>query len=71
LWLSAALAPTVEHALQQLAVLDPRQHLHVPAAVGRRPQAHEVQLARVADPRGAVQRAILGLAPPKPDVELP
>jgi len=42
----------------------------MPAALGRRPQAHEVQLARVADPRRAVQRAVGGLAPPQADVEL-
>ncbi|MGO9321460.1 MAG: hypothetical protein ACLQBY_11755 [Solirubrobacteraceae bacterium] len=68
--LTAALAPAVQHAIQQRAVLDPAQHLHQPAAVGGGAETHEVQLACVADPRGAVQRAVDVLAPPQPHVEL-
>jgi hypothetical protein len=60
----------VQRALQQLAVLDSREHLDAPSAVGGWAEAHEVQLARVADPRGAVQRTVEVLTPPQPDVEL-
>jgi hypothetical protein len=56
--------------LEQLALGDAREHLHAAAALRRGPQAHEVQLTRVADPRRAVQRAVDVLAPPQPDVEL-
>jgi len=68
--LAAALAPAVEHALEQLAIFDQRQHLDAPATLGRRPQAHQIQLARVADPRRAVQRPVGVLAPPQSHVEL-
>jgi hypothetical protein len=64
------LAPAVQHAVQQRAVLNPRQYLHEPTAVSNRTEAHEVQLARIADPSGAVQRAVRVLAPPQPNVEL-
>jgi hypothetical protein len=56
--------------LEQLALGDAREHLHAATAVRHRPQAHEVQLTRVAHPRRAVQRTIDILAPPQPDVEL-
>lgn len=68
--LTAALAPAVQNGAQQLATLDARQQLHAPAAGGGRTEAHEVELARVADPRGAMQRAVHVLAPPQPDVQL-
>jgi hypothetical protein len=64
------LAPAVQHVVQQRAVLDPRQHLHKPTAVINRAEAHEVQLARIAYPSGAVQWPADVLAPPQPDVEL-
>jgi hypothetical protein len=68
--LTAALAPAGEHALQQLALGDARQHLHAATALGSRPQPHQVQLAGVADPRRAMQRSVDVLAPPQPDVVL-
>jgi hypothetical protein len=68
--LTAALAPAIQNTVQQLTILDLRQHLHRPAAGVGRTEAHEVQLARVADPRGAVQRVVDLLPPPQADVEL-
>ncbi len=68
--LAAALAPAVEHALEQLVLGDARQHLHAATAIGSGPEPHEVQLARVADPRRTMQRSVRGLAPPQPDVVL-
>jgi hypothetical protein len=56
--------------LEQLALGDARENLHATAAVGRGPEAHEIQLTRVADPCRAMQRAVDLLAPPQPDVEL-
>ena len=56
--------------LQPIAVGHLRQHLHAPAPVGDRAQAHEVQLASVAHPRRAMQRSVGALAPPQADIQL-
>jgi hypothetical protein len=68
--LTAALAPASKNPVQQLTVLNPRQHLHGPAADVGRTEAHEVQLARVADPRRAMQRVVDALPPPQAHIEL-
>jgi len=53
-----------------LAVSERRQYLDPPAALLDRTQADEIQLARVADPCGTVQRVIRPLSPPQPDIAL-
>lgn len=64
------LAPALEHGLELLVLIDAREHLDTASALGRRAEAHEVELTRVLDPGGAMEGALLLLAPPQPDVEL-
>jgi hypothetical protein len=64
------LAPTLEHAIEPLAVLDVRQHLDLAAALLGGSEADEVQLAGVVDPRCAVQGAVGVLTPPQAHVAL-
>src|SRR5438034_1426258 len=68
--LAAALAPTREPALHALALRDRGEHLDPAAALAGGAEADEVELARVGHPGSPVQRALVVLAPPQPDVEL-
>jgi hypothetical protein len=53
-----------------LAVGHCGQHLDLSATILGRTQAHEVELAGVADPCGSVQRPVNVFAPPQPDIAL-
>jgi hypothetical protein len=68
--LAAALPPALERALQPSLVLDRGEHLHRTPALGLRAQAHEVELAGVADPGGPMQRALGSFTPPQADILL-
>jgi hypothetical protein len=68
--LAAAITPPIQRRLQLLAVLGDAQDLDATAAVGGGTQTHQVELARDAHPRRAVQRAIRLLAPPQANVQL-
>ena len=52
------LAPAFEHALQALLVIDDGQQLHFAAAGLGRTETHQVELAGVVNPSGAVQRTV-------------
>jgi hypothetical protein len=68
--LTAALAPARQHFVQLLAVGHSGQHLNLSTAIVDGTEPHQIQLARVADPRRSVKRPVSLLAPPKPYITL-
>lgn len=64
------LTPTLEHALELLALINTSEQLDPTAALLGWPEAHQVELTGVTDPSRTVQRTVLLLTPPQSDIEL-